>query len=198
MTFSGYEQNDLESYLYKSTDYGDTWVDVSGDLPLAPVNDIAIAPWYDDEMLFAALDGGVFFSSNSGTTWDYLGVDLPFVTVTELHFDIPNFKLVAGTFSRSMYSYDISWLENLQGPMDLGVEEAENDFTVYPNPAEDLLYFKNVTEVENAEIYDLNGKLILTKSIVPIGNNQSINVAELPSGNYLLKLGDKSTSIVKL
>ena len=198
VTYSGYKQNDLESYIYKSTDYGDTWADVSGDLPLAPVNDIAIAPWYDDEMLFAALDGGVFFSSNSGTTWDYLGTDMPFVTVTELHFDIPNFKLVAGTFSRSMYSYDISWLEDLQGPADLGVDEVENDFTVYPNPAVDLVYFKNVSEADNAEIYDLNGKLILSKPIMEIGNNQSINVSELPSGNYLLKLSDKSTSIVKL
>lgn len=198
VTFSGYEQNDLESYLYKSIDYGDTWVDISGDLPSAPVNDIAIAPWYDDEMLFAALDGGVFFSSNSGTSWDYLGVDLPFATVSELHFDIPNFKLIAGTYSRSMFSYDISWLEDLQGPADLGVEENNDDFTVYPNPATDLIYFKNIANVESAEIYDLNGKLILTKSLLEIGNNQSINVSELPSGNYLLKLGVKSTSIVKL
>ena len=62
----------------------------------------------------------------------------------------------------------------------------------------DLVYFKNVSEADNAEIYDLNGKLILSKPIMEIGNNQSINVSELPSGNYLLKLGDKSTSIVKL
>ncbi|MBK9590086.1 MAG: hypothetical protein IPO32_00890 [Crocinitomicaceae bacterium] len=79
-----------------------------GDLPGITVNDVLIVPGHNDEKLFAALDGGVYYSEDGGASWNYMGTDMPVVTVTELALDIPNQKLIAGTFSRSMFSYDVS------------------------------------------------------------------------------------------
>lgn len=67
-----------------------------------------------------------------------------------------------------------------------------NSLSVYPNPASDFI----ITEIENCSIdfnevtklllIDINGKLI--KSIIITESINKIDVADLPSGTYLLKL----------
>lgn len=194
--YSGYTLNDYSSYLYKSEDYGDTWTDISGDLPDMPVNDIMIIPGNED-YLFAALDGGVYFSGNAGVNWSYVGTDMPNVTVSELDVDIPNAKLIAGTYSRSMYSYDISWIDNLgEPPFGFGLNEASQDeFISYPNPVTDLLYFQNL-DAENVQILDLQGREVLSKKVVDFGNYQQVNLSALPSGTYIVLAGEKRKKIV--
>lgn len=79
-----------------------------------------------------------------------------------------------------------------------------SDFNVYPLPASDILNIKLNHEYEmiNANIYDLNGKLIKTTSFNSSLNQIDIN--DLSGGNYYLKLtegekliGVQTISIVK-
>lgn len=193
--FSGYTVNDGVSYLYKSTDDGATWVDISGNMPDITVNDILIAPGYADEYLFAALDGGVYFSEDSGVQWDYMGTGLPLATVTELEMDFDNKKLVAGTYSRSVWSYDVSWLDQTVDPTGID-EESKNVLHMYPNPVHDLVYFQN-SEAEYLEVYDGSGKLVIRKKIMNNGSYCQANLASLGTGVYYVKLGAKSAKLIK-
>ena len=61
-------------------------------------------------------------------------------------------------------------------------------FSIYPNPAKNVLNIKSDRSslMKNVEIYDLNGKLILSTRIV----NDSINVESLIIGSYILILED--------
>ncbi len=112
---SGYRYNEFIPRVYKSTDRGDTWTSISGDLPDLAVNDIIILPNQNDEILFVATDGGVFASTNGGTSWESLGVNMPSVTVYDMEWNEINNELVAGTFGRSIYAYPIdSLLNNLE------------------------------------------------------------------------------------
>lgn len=192
---SGYRFNEDVSYLYKSEDAGQTWVDVSSDLPGIVVNDICIIPGYDDQFLFAALDGGVYFSENGGTNWSYVGLDMPFVTVTQLEIDFENEKLIAGTYSRSMYSYDISWISNLQDPASIEDHEITN-IKVYPNPAHDLVYLEGIT-TENLNLYDVNGTLVFHQKINYTGNYGQVNIRALPAGVYFFHDGERIGKIIK-
>jgi hypothetical protein len=76
---------------------------------------------------------------------------------------------------------------------------AKNNFTVSPNPATDVLNISNVNnlEITNATITDVNGRIV--KQINT--SFQSINVSELSSGIYFLKLatteGEGVTKFVK-
>jgi hypothetical protein len=65
---------------------------------------------------------------------------------------------------------------------------ANSEFSVYPNPAKNVLNIKSNDSItmKNAFVYDLNGKLILSSSIV----NDSINVDSLSTGSYILILKD--------
>jgi hypothetical protein len=71
--------------------------------------------------------------------------------------------------------------------------EVENQFSVYPNPAKDILYidFTNNYEKRKIEIYDSFGKLVLSEDIST--QNSSLNIHHLQGGIYFYKAvtGDK-------
>lgn len=72
------------------------------------------------------------------------------------------------------------------------------ELILYPNPVNDLLYIQTKEYIKKAELYDLSGRIILV--FIGVENNQ-INLNELPSGNYLLRIqtekGSKVEKIVK-
>jgi hypothetical protein len=65
---------------------------------------------------------------------------------------------------------------------------SENDmvFSVYPNPANDLIEIKSEQAFEDIEIYTIDGKCKLRQK----SNKKSINldVSELDSGTYVLSI----------
>lgn len=192
---SGYKYNEEVSYLYKTTDDGATWIDISANLPGITVNDILSVPGYDDDYLFAALDGGVYFSEDGGLNWNYVGTDLPLATISELELDLFNKKLVAGTYSRSMWSYDVSWLDQTVDPSGIN-EHSDSELQFYPNPVHDLVYFKS-SSAKEVQLFDLKGNLILTKKIVSVGSVQQANLSSLASGIYIIKVGESSARLNK-
>lgn len=91
-----------EGYVFKSTDAGENFVDISGDLPKI----ITTAILKRGNQLIVGNDLGVFISSDlNGTSWAPLG-DLPAVPVNEfvLH-PSDDRKLFAGTFGRGVQTY---------------------------------------------------------------------------------------------
>ncbi|MCX8522915.1 FG-GAP-like repeat-containing protein [Chryseobacterium formosus] len=78
----------------------------------------------------------------------------------------------------------------------LGTKDAENAqdlFTVYPNPVLDVINFKsnkNFIPVD-AKVYELSGRMVLQTKV----DKESVSVKQLNSGNYLLILTDKNGKI---
>jgi photosystem II stability/assembly factor-like uncharacterized protein len=102
-TFSGFRNGEEEAHVFQSADGGDSWKDISGRLPNAPVNDIVIT----GRTLVVASDVGVFMSRNAGKNWLTLGNNLPLVPVTDLRVHEPSGQLFASTFGRGVYSIDL-------------------------------------------------------------------------------------------
>jgi len=107
VTFSGFGS----SHVFKSTDYGSSWLDIGFDLPDVPVNAIAMHP-DDEKMLFIGTDVGVFSSFNSGLNWYLYGLDLPRSPVIDLAFHKnrilqPELLLRAATHGRSMWEITV-------------------------------------------------------------------------------------------
>lgn len=66
---------------------------------------------------------------------------------------------------------------------DLGLPAiSDADITIYPNPAQDVLHLKLAGGFDNAEIYDLAGKMICT------GTSPDIAISNLNTGIYILKI----------
>ena len=70
-------------------------------------------------------------------------------------------------------------------------------FNMYPNPTNDILNIKlNNINKANLSIYDIRGKLILQQTIFE-ERNLDLNVLELQSGIYFVKINTPHTKIVK-
>lgn len=71
--------------ILKTTDFGTTWTDISGNLPKIAHNDLFIDP-ANTNHLYAANDFGVYWSNNGGTDWHKLSNGMPFVPVLDFDF----------------------------------------------------------------------------------------------------------------
>lgn len=72
---------------------------------------------------------------------------------------------------------------------------ASNTWKIYPNPVKSELKF-DVAGIEDnvvAEVYDLTGRQVQSEKI----NANTIGVSTLPSGIYILKVGDKYGKFIK-
>jgi len=94
--------------VFRTTNHGTTWSDVSGDLPDAPVNEILLDP-RQSSTLYVGTDVGVFVSHDLGASWAPLGVGLPEgVVVTDLKLlPGPPAMLFAATYGRSIFSIEL-------------------------------------------------------------------------------------------
>jgi photosystem II stability/assembly factor-like uncharacterized protein len=107
-TFSGFRADSPLPHVFRTTDFGATWTDISTDLPDAPVNVIAIDP-RQSSTLYVGTDVGVFVSHDTGATWTPLGTGMPDGSVVSDMKLLPGATpvLLAATFGRSIYSIDL-------------------------------------------------------------------------------------------
>src|SRR6185436_16461940 len=72
VTFSGFRVDQPLAHVFRTTNHGGTWTDISGDLPDAPVNKILLDP-RRSSTLYVGTDVGVFVSHDVGSSWAALG-----------------------------------------------------------------------------------------------------------------------------
>ncbi len=109
-TNSGYSNGDK---VYKSTDGGGSWTNISYDLPNIPANHILLED-NSNERLYVGTDVGVYWKEDSSNDWDELGNGLPNVVVNELEIHYNSNKLRAATFGRGVWELQID--NPLQAP----------------------------------------------------------------------------------
>jgi photosystem II stability/assembly factor-like uncharacterized protein len=110
VAFSGYKIDDLLPHIFKTTNYGATWSNISGNLVDIPVNDILPDPSHRGR-LFIGTDFGMYYSNNDGVSWQVLGDNHPNCPVFDIDLHNATRKLVSSTHGRSMYSYDLNQLD---------------------------------------------------------------------------------------
>jgi photosystem II stability/assembly factor-like uncharacterized protein len=98
-TFSEFRKGSNAARVVKSTDGGQTWASISGNLPAAPVNEIVVLP---GGKLAVGTDVGVFLSSDGGATWLTVGENLPTVPVFDLRYHQGTNTLTAATFGHGI------------------------------------------------------------------------------------------------
>ncbi|HVE73499.1 MAG TPA: hypothetical protein VNA30_00180, partial [Mycobacteriales bacterium] len=98
-TYSGYRSGSQRKHVLRSTDFGKTWKDISGNLPAAPVNELVVA---DDGTLVVGSDVGAFLSRDGGKRWLAIGSGLPNVPILDLDLSPVTGVLTAATFGRGV------------------------------------------------------------------------------------------------
>lgn len=90
-------------HLFATTNGGQSWSDISGNLPDTPINSVVADPT-DSKTIYVGTDVGPFLTTNGGQRWFALGTGLPRVSVWQLDYDASHGVLAAGTHGRGAYT----------------------------------------------------------------------------------------------
>jgi uncharacterized repeat protein (TIGR01451 family) len=106
-SFAGYNQATPghSGHVFKTTDGGQSWTDVTSNLPDNPVNSLELDP-SDPNTLFAGSDVGSFVTHDGGASWNLLGTGMPRVAIWQQSYDSSRALLVAGTHGRGGWTVD--------------------------------------------------------------------------------------------
>ena len=116
VALNGYRWDHFDSYVYRSDDFGATWVAIGTDLPTEPVNVVLEDP-VNEDVLYVGTDHGLYVSLDRGATFISAGPSLPHAPVHDLKIQERAKHLLVGTHGRSIYRADISHLQMLTGEL---------------------------------------------------------------------------------
>lgn len=112
LTQNGKRDDDFTVYVYKSTDYGKTWKDISGNIPTGPVNVIREDP-KNKNILYVGTDFGVYATLDGGKKWHAMAGNFPTTYVHDLVIHPRDSVMVAATHGRGMWAIDVSNLQKM-------------------------------------------------------------------------------------
>ncbi|MCB0634215.1 MAG: glycosyl hydrolase, partial [Lewinella sp.] len=96
--------NDLKSYTYKTTDYGQTWKLINTGIDTDDYFRVIREDLKVPGLLYGGAERGFYISYDGGMHWDRLQLNLPVVPVTDLK--LHNNDLVAATQGRAFWILD--------------------------------------------------------------------------------------------
>jgi hypothetical protein len=103
VTLSGYNTG----HVFLTQNFGGSWTDISGNLPNAPVNGIAVDSRTSPSTLYVATDVGIFWSTDGGSTWANTSTGLPNSVVMDIRVVPATNTLVAATHGRGAFTAPI-------------------------------------------------------------------------------------------
>jgi photosystem II stability/assembly factor-like uncharacterized protein len=105
VSIDGHKSDDLRPYVYMTRDYGETWTDITGNLPeYGNVNTVRQDP-RNENVLYAGTEFGFFISGEEGS-WVRFMPGLPTVRIDDVLVHPRDNDLVLATHGRSVYVMD--------------------------------------------------------------------------------------------
>ncbi len=99
-----YKFNDFSPAIYKSSNYGKTWKNISSDLPMGQYTRVIREDSKRKDLLFAGTFSGVYCSFDGGSHWSKLTLNLPNTPITDLK--VAHDNLIVATQGRSFWILD--------------------------------------------------------------------------------------------
>lgn len=146
--------------MFRSTDAGTTWSDVSGNLPDIPHQSIAVDPMNGD-WAYVGTDLGVFRTQDGGATWSDFNSGIPIAMILDLVLHLDSRTLRAATFGNGVYEIV---LPETSSSVDV-VDGSATWLEASPNP------FRATTTVQlslaktssvDVAVYDATGRRVRT------------------------------------
>ncbi|SDA48812.1 Uncharacterized protein SAMN03080617_00678 [Algoriphagus alkaliphilus] len=99
-----YKFNDYTPALFKTTDYGKTWTNISKGIPYGAFTRVVREDSKVKNLLFAGTETGMYISKDGGTNWAPFQLNLPLTPITDLK--VAHNDLIVATAGRSYWILD--------------------------------------------------------------------------------------------
>lgn len=188
-TFGGFGA----AHVLKSTDAGNTWINITGNLPDVPHQSVMVDPLYPNNV-YAGNDLGVYASTNGGQTWGEYRTGMPYAIVFDIAYVPVSRKIRALTHGSGIWERKLS-----ANPSAIGGSgnEMPEKFTLgqnYPNPFNSMTRIKfDVSRKSKITIrvYDITGRAvneIISKNMEAGTYEVTFDASGLGSGIYFYTL----------
>jgi hypothetical protein len=198
VTFDGHMQGDMATYIYKTTDFGQTWTSLATE-DIAGFCNIVKQDLRNPDLLFLGTEFGLYVSIDGGQQWTRFTGNLPKVSIRDMVFQPRENDLVLATHGRGIYIIDdITPLQQLtpeklsenivfldSRPYELGYlggVQAFNGDDDYrgdnPSTVVNITYYQKKRHIFGdmfIEVYNEEGEKIKT---LPAGKRKGINRVE--------------------
>ncbi|MEO6224079.1 MAG: hypothetical protein ABIP90_12600, partial [Vicinamibacterales bacterium] len=105
-TVTGHRFAIYKPFVYKTTDFGKTWTNITNNLPDGHPMYVVKQDLKNPDLLFAGSEFAAFYSMNGGQSWQRLNNNLPTVAVHDLIIHPRDGDLIAGTHGRGLWIMD--------------------------------------------------------------------------------------------
>lgn len=105
---------------------------------------------------------------------------------------------VTGEDSVTVHTYTLTLTTgNPEGAFPLAIHPADPTaaFSVFPNPASDLIHLEGLADGTTVALYDLAGRVVIAPQ--PVGHPATLSLSDLPDGTYLLRCGNTTRRLIK-
>jgi len=177
-----HELDDLNPYIYKTTDFGKTWRLISATFPRSPLSFVHVVR--EDPvrrgLLFAGTENGLYVTVDDGANWLPLQTNLPHAPVSWITVQPRTRDLVVSTYGRGFYILDdISPLEQLDA-----TTLASNATLFVPPPTYRFRDQQGVASAPNSAVQAENAPsgVVLTYYVSPAVADTTTGVPAAPGG----------------
>lgn len=101
-----YRQDDFHPYLFKTTNYGQSWTAIDNGIPADEPTFTIRQDTRDANLLFAGTQRGAYVSFDGGAHWQSLQLNLPAVQVSDMAIQPRESTLVIATHGRAFWALD--------------------------------------------------------------------------------------------
>ncbi len=192
VTLSGFRKLDYLPHIFRTDDGGESWEDISANLPEVPLNDIIVDPELPGT-LYVASDLGVWYTDDLGLSWYPLGEGLPMTSYNDLDLHAESRQLLAASFGLSMLIYDLGEPASSTS----STSSHAFDFTVFPNPIRDhavINFTLQKSESIQVNVYDISGRHVTTiaSGVFSSGEHSVGWETELEAGMYVISVSGQN------
>ncbi|EAZ80393.1 VPS10 domain-containing protein [Algoriphagus machipongonensis] len=108
ITVDLHQMGDFDPYIFKTTDYGQSWTKISDGIPSSESSFVHVIKEDPkrEGLLYAGIDKGIYISHNDGQSWSRLKLNLPPAPVYWMEIQERFDDLVVGTYGRGYYILD--------------------------------------------------------------------------------------------
>jgi hypothetical protein len=109
---TGFQRDDFRPFIHKTTDFGQTWASIAGNMPEGVIH-VIVEDKKNPDLLFVGKEFGVWVTIEGGNNWVSMKNNMPTQDVFDLLIHPRENDLVVGTYGRGLYVTDIAPLQEM-------------------------------------------------------------------------------------